>query len=347
MVKSECQIDIDDKKQETDFKSLAQKGNDFLFKAEKTLYYFEGRGSNHEKIDQGAAAAVKFLNNFQKSAEYANAIIDQHKKWLEVVQYNYRVAKIDFSNGNIKIDFETYYPKEDTFSLFYERGNKRWGHTQPHGDLIIQSGMSSHYLEGITDLLESFVKTNHFEDLIKKDRYERAHSCFDFPKIHKQCDTEKLYKLLNDTTFLNLIQENKLRDVLDAYNTYQQSKTARKSDIRLKSIISKACIFHDMPQPPGAFCKAKDTAGMGERSGVYFGWRNGACFYVGRSNNIASRLKSHHVISLDDEVSWLEMPDKDTHANELFYIWLLEPECNGQIKLAEKSKNPEGIEPTA
>lgn len=347
MIKSECLIDTDSKKWETELKSLAQKGNDFLLKAEKAFYYFEGRSSNHQKIDQGATAAVEFLNNFQKSAEYANAIIAQHKKWLEMVKYHYRLTKIDFSNQSIKIDFESYYHEEDTFSLFYERGNKRWGHTKPHGDLIVESGMSSHYLEGITDVLEAFVKTNHFENLIKKDRHERAHDCFDWPKISKQKDIEKICNLLKDQVFLDLIQENKLQDIINSYDAYRQSNTARKTNIRLKNIISKACSVQSMPQPPGAFCKAKDTAGMGEKSGVYFGWKGETCFYVGRSNHIEHRLKSHHVINLEDEVSWLEMPDEDTHANELFYIWLLEPECNGQIKLAKKSKSLTGIEPTS
>jgi hypothetical protein len=79
---------------------------------------------------------------------------------------------------------------------------------------------------------------------------------------------------------------------------------------------------------------------MGDKSGIYFGWRNSKCFYVGRSSNIKNRLRSHQIISLSDDVSWLEMPDEDTHANELFYIWLLQPESNGQMKAAVKSIAP-------
>jgi hypothetical protein len=258
-----------------------------------------------------------------------------------VVQYRYRLTGIDFSGvKDIKIDFKGDSPEAEDFSLFYQLGTKRWGHTLAHGDLVVRSGMSSHYLEGITDVLAAFIESNHFHNLINKNRYENASSCFDFSKIFKQGDRDRLNKLLSDTAFLNLIQENKLRDVLDSYGVYQQSQAARKTDLRLKNIIAKACAFHEMPLPPGAFCKAKDTADMGDKSGIYFGWRNSKCFYVGRSSNIKNRLRSHQIISLSDDVSWLEMPDEDTHANELFYIWLLQPESNGQMKAAVKSIAP-------
>lgn len=71
---------------------------------------------------------------------------------------------------------------------------------------------------------------------------------------------------------------------------------------------------------------------MGQKTGVYFGWRNSKCFYVGRTNDIRVRLKSHQVIKLEDEVSWLEMSNAGSYLNECYYIWALEPECNGQVK---------------
>jgi len=87
-----------------------------------------------------------------------------------------------------------------------------------------------------------------------------------------------------------------------------------------------------MPEPPAAFCKVKDIAPMGQKTGVYFGWRDSKCFYVGRTNDIRVRLKSHQVIKLEDEVSWLEMSNAGSYLNECYYIWALEPECNGQVK---------------
>ena len=323
---------------------LAKLGTKALLDARVSLYDTGGRVSNHEKISEGATQAGKFLGHLKEAIGQAVSIINTHKTWLEVVPYRYRLTGVDFSGGNtIKVDFQGDYPEAENFSLFYQRGSKRWGNTLNHGDLVVRSGMSSHYLEGITDLLDVFIESNHFDNLINKDRYENASSCFDFSKISKQGDRDRLNKLLSDTTFLNLIQENKLRDVLDSYGVYQQSQAARKTDLRLKNIIAKACTFHEMPLPPGAFCKAKDTEDMGDKSGIYFGWRNSKCFYVGRSINIKNRLKSHQTISLSDDVSWLEMPDEDTHANELFYIWLLQPESNGQMKAAERSVNPPAV----
>lgn len=346
MVKSERQKEIGSKEWGEELSCLSEDGVKALQNAEMSLCYNEVQGSNHEKISQSATAAVRFLNQFEKSLGYVTSIIDIHKKWLEVVPYCYRATGFDFSGSDIiKIDFQGRAPEAENFSLYYQRGNRRWGHTLAHGDLVVSSGMSSHYLEGITDILNVFIESNYFDDLINKDRYKYAHSCFDFPKIHKQCDRDKLYKLLNDTTFLNLIKDNKLREVLDSYSVYQQSQSARKTNIHLKNIMSKTCAFNEMPLPPGAFCKAKDTANMGKKSGIYFGWRCGACFYVGRSSHIENRLKAHHVIGLDDDISWLEMSIYDTHINENFYIWLLQPESNGEIKAAERSKKSEDIEP--
>lgn len=348
MVKSECPKEIDNKEWGAEIERLSKNGMDALQNAEMLIYSGVGRGSNHEKISQGAEEAVRFLTQFQKSFSYVTSIINTHKKWLEVVPYNYRATGIELTDGAIiKIHFQGRSPNAKDFSLFYHRENRQWGTTLTHGDLIIQSGMSSHYLEGITDILSVFIESKHFDNLIKKERYEHARSCFDFEKIHKRCDRDKLSRLCNDTTFLNLIQKNNLREVLDSYSVYEQSQTARKTDLRLKSIISKACIFHEMPQPPGAFCKVKDTVNMGERSGIYFGWRNSKCFYVGRSENIEERLRAHHVIRLDDDVSWLEMPVYDTFTNESFYIWLLKPECNGEVKRAERSNNSEDTETTS
>ena len=320
---------------------FAKLGNKALLDARVSLYDTGGRVSNHEKISEGATQAGKFLGHLKEAIGQAVSIINTHKTWLEVVPYRYRLTGVDFSGGGeVKIIFKGVSPEAEDFSLFYQLGKKRWGHTLAHGDLVVRSGMSSHYLEGITDVLEAFIESKHFDDLINKDRYKHASSCFDFTKISKAGDREKLYKLLNDPTFLDLVQKNKLRDVIDSYGVYQQSQTARKTDLRLKNIIAKACTFNEMPLPPGAFCKAKDTSEMGDKSGIYFGWRGSKCFYVGRSSNIKNRLRSHQIISLSDDVSWLEMPDEDTHANELFYIWLLQPESNGQMKASEKSAAP-------
>lgn len=344
MIKPECPNEIDGNGWGVKLSGLAKSGTGSLLQANKSLEYSSStRRSKHQEISDGATQAGQFLKHFEQALSDATEIIAAHRKWLEVVPYRYRATRIDFQGGDVNIFFEGSGAEAKDFTLNYQTGNKRWGHSLTHGDLVVQSGMSSHYLEGITDILEVFIQSNHFDNLINKDRYENAHSCFDFSKIFKQGDRDRLYKLLSDTTFLNLIQENKLRDVLDSYGVYQQSQAARKTDLRLKNIIAKACTFHEMPLPPGAFCKAKDTEDMGDKSGIYFGWRNSKCFYVGRSINIKNRLKSHQTISLSDDVSWLEMPDEDTHANELFYIWLLQPESNGQMKAAERSVNPPAV----
>jgi hypothetical protein len=69
------------------------------------------------------------------------------------------------------------------------------------------------------------------------------------------------------------------------------------------------------------------------RSGIYFAWcvASGKCVYVGKSKNLGSRLSSSRHELRGCRVTFLEMPEAEIHLWELFYIWLLKPERNGQV----------------
>ena len=309
--------------------------------AELHLFSSQDRMSRHQRIIEGSKSAVEFLKLFSSAAARAAQIVNHHKDWLDRVNYSYEIKGIDFENHCINLHFERRFSTEvEPFTLVYEIKNKTrpWGYKVVHGDLLLNTGMSNHYLEGIKDILDIFIKSNKFEDLIKIHQNEFTSKHFDFDRLRKKCDLDRLYKLLNDSEFYSILKSNKLPEIINSYRLFLQAITTRKAEIRLKNIISKTCNFHNMPKPPGAFCKAEDTLGMGVRSGIYFGWRNGKCFYVGKSINIEARLKSHHVINIDDDVSWLEMPPSEIHLNELFYIWLLAPECNDETKLSNKAE---------
>jgi len=321
--------------------NLSKVGTDLLLNGEDSLKCGSDRMSKQQRVIDGAEGAIRFLNLFSSAAETLARIVDSHKKWIEPIGFSYRVEKIDFEDDCINLYFRAVSEAGAAdFVLSYNQDNpsKPWGYKKSHGDLVIDSGMSGHYLDGIKDILGLFIKSNKFEDLIKKNRYQFCRDRFDIEKLSGYQNLNKLFNLLDDPDFYKILKENKLVEIIDSHRLFLQAKTTRKAEIRLKHLILEACTIHEMPKPPGSFCKAKETLEMNCRSGIYFGWRESQCFYVGKSKNIASRLKSHHVINLDDDVSWLEFPESDIHLNELFYIWLLAPECNSEQIQKEKTK---------
>jgi hypothetical protein len=68
-------------------------------------------------------------------------------------------------------------------------------------------------------------------------------------------------------------------------------------------------------------------------SGLYFAWciKSGRCVYVGKSKNIGSRVSASRPELRSCRVSVIYMPEHEIHLWELFYIWLLRPERNGQV----------------
>lgn len=340
--------DETDKKEPNDWAiqitELAEKGRRALSNAEMGMRNFcSGWASRHKTISAGAEAAVRYLEEFSKATTYVSAIVDLHQEWLGLVSNQYYVSHFDISDGNINVHFKSQSLKGKDFKLSYRGKNngKPWGHNIAHGNLIINSGMSSQYLQGVLDVLQAFEKSNHFQDFFQEARRNFAETHFDFQKIQEKSDLDKIHQLLLNPKFLELCQKHSLREIINFYEAYLESKTLRTYHLRrasaqFKNVTEKTCQIYNMPQPPKSFCKAKDTEGMGKKSGIYFGWREAKCFYVGKSVHIESRLKNHHYIMAHDDVSWLEMSESEIHLNELFYIWLLAPECNSESKQADK-----------
>ena len=90
--------------------------------------------------------------------------------------------------------------------------------------------------------------------------------------------------------------------------------------------------------------EAKDK--LWGKSGVYFGWRvtDGRCVYVGKSENLGSRLHPKREKLIDCQITYIEMPADQIHTWELFYIWLHKPERNKEVieaaQSAEKKSRP-------
>lgn len=88
-----------------------------------------------------------------------------------------------------------------------------------------------------------------------------------------------------------------------------------------------------MPTPPQPSVTPSKEPTLPFVSGIYFIWHKGAIVYVGKSVNLANRVKlSHDNIQPGDMVSWLVFPDVQLEAVECFYIWRYRPCRNGQCK---------------
>jgi hypothetical protein len=76
------------------------------------------------------------------------------------------------------------------------------------------------------------------------------------------------------------------------------------------------------------------------KSGIYFGWSiaSGKCVYVGKSKNCGNRISPSRHELRGCQVTVLEMPEADIHLWELFYIWLMRPERNGQVVESSRDK---------
>ncbi|NBW21304.1 MAG: hypothetical protein EBR82_76425 [Caulobacteraceae bacterium] len=79
-------------------------------------------------------------------------------------------------------------------------------------------------------------------------------------------------------------------------------------------------------------------------SGVYFLWIDGNIDYVGRADDIAKRLSSHHVATDEHWVSIVEMSIPDSWLNEPHYIWKHKPRLNSNVQqAAKKMKESEAL----
>jgi hypothetical protein len=94
--------------------------------------------------------------------------------------------------------------------------------------------------------------------------------------------------------------------------------------------ICEAC---EMPLPPTDVQPRLLASKLSRNlTGVYFAWVDGECVYVGKSDNIGSRINVHTTISRECFVSFRRMEPHEIHLAELFYIWLLRPRLNSEVK---------------
>ena len=96
--------------------------------------------------------------------------------------------------------------------------------------------------------------------------------------------------------------------------------------------IAERCASHSMPKVPSPNLRRSDIQRMEPFSGLYFEWDGLLCTYVGKSVNVPARVSSsHHKLTVDAAMSFIEMDSAVIGRNELFYIWLLNPIKNGGL----------------
>lgn len=330
---------INKRKQGTfmDLLNHAEKGQQEIGNANiRFMWNTDGWQSRHERICSGAEKAAKFLQSLALATEQAQAIVLQHSEWLSGVQQSWRIEKIEIVDKFCYcVHFRNY--KKETFQLYYnaqQKNGKPW-QSITTGDLLLKSGCSYDYLFGVMETFE-FLSDYIFDTYSKQKKiydFENAEKLFNYKSLSGD-QTRKLFHVLQDKKNLEIILNYGPKEIIDATNCHLKTISSRKNEMRLKQFITNTCKFYEMSSPPGPYCKAKETFDANIGSGIYFLWNLGEVVYVGKSVNISNRLKSHHVVNAEDDVSWLKMSKNDIHLAELFYIWLLAPELNSETKLS-------------
>lgn len=150
-----------------------------------------------------------------------------------------------------------------------------------------------------------------------------------------QCKMEA-WRLLNSVIELRRQREELEADIAGRLEAEMMANAAK-----YLFAANPACDAYSMPRVPSEVSvipRARSASGGLVKfaplaSGVYFLWNKGKVVYVGGSVNLNARLTSaHNQLRDDDYVSWLIRPTATFQLDECFYIWLLKPQRNGQVR---------------
>lgn len=285
----------------------------------------------HESIKR----AKRAFSELSKACELASRISSKFGEWFEEVDSTMYLAEIEVtSSREFVLSFKSHYG-DDVDRIRYDSFRNRW--------FTRGSSTSGDMLDAmrITGLPRSFFEGLSF-GLSLMNRHDLAEKIFESAK-KKMVDAMCEIEFNTHDPKSRRIWEEMIRNVGDHERLVEASRMAvdvaetelRRARVSISNASRRLSAKHDMPQPPPARAALKDLSPP-ESSGIYFCWRDGICVYVGKSINLAGRLRSHGVVKREDDVSWLLFPVDEIHHAELFYIWLLSPCENGETKLSSK-----------
>jgi hypothetical protein len=165
------------------------------------------------------------------------------------------------------------------------------------------------------------------EKLSKKDFSPIAFQKALETAIDRQAKEWRQFQDLSHVELSILSEYSKKRQELA--NNLRRSRRKLKELKRETEHRTQLCDIHQMPPvPTPQFTREHWAAHTESFAGVYVAFSNGLVQYVGESQNIPQRMKSHHAIQMDWLVSVIPMAAHERFFAESFYIWLLRPPIN-------------------
>jgi hypothetical protein len=234
----------------------------------------------------------------------------------------------------IKVTSGGFYIKMAGKYLHCKRHRERWCVSESnddtprpsdaHLDFVAYAGAPFPFFEGVRFAIECMETvaekstSNVFADLERK--YKEA-------RLKYERELEHWSRIRDERDKY----EDRLARILTTMRTAKNvAATQRAVSLPVAGLDAMAS---SLPQPPkdtvSVLCAIENMAGV---SGIYFIWRGGEIVYVGRSQCVSSRLKTHHVADTSDHVSVVAMPNGETYLAELVYIAAYKPRLNGQVR---------------
>jgi hypothetical protein len=280
-----------------------------------------GVSSKAQRARESLEDCRKCMDALSSFSEHFSVVLSVCKDWLVGYDEFREAGHIQSITGNTV--------------TFHKGGPVTFGNGQRFLDDAKRLNLPVMYLEGVRD-------GAGFRYESEKDKIEQAYHELWRSKaaINAACyHGKKLTAVLDFLRNGIKLDEYAAESVHEAAKHHEliNYKQAIKDKVHFSRIVRESCSAAKMPEPPPAMCRSSAVHEQKRFSGIYFGWRNGICFYVGKSVNIPSRLKSHDKIQHDDDVSYLRFDEKDIHHHELFYIWLMKPIENNETKQATKT----------
>lgn len=283
------------------------------------------QGSGGTKAEQHAYSMQLMAGHLKAVAEaleHVQGIVEWHSSFMDTIANRRRLTNIALKHGNMVLTFGY---GEEAFDVMWQTDRRRWEIGESSHSIIRRTGVSADYLEGVltaANLSEGIQKVAEKAwAVLNEESTDRLR----YAAICDQRLRDLLFKhmpILPDV--LRLHDAGKLQSVCSEYERRRELMAARR-------LTREAAWKRNMPEVPAPQITAKSVKDIGEVSGVYFLWDGTSCVYVGKSKNIGQRLSSHTKLQLRHDVSWLRCSEKQMHTWELFYIWLLQPELNGEV----------------
>ncbi len=288
-------------------------------------------GSGGTKAEQHAHSMQLMVGHLKAVAEalgHVQGVIEWHSSFMDTIANRRRLTSVAVKHGDVVLTFGH---GEESFDVMWHPDRRRWEIGESSHSIIRRAGVSADYLEGV---LTAANLSEGIQRVAEKAWHVLQEASTDRLRYAAICDRRLRESLLKHMPVLpDVLRLHDAGELQAACSDYQR----RRELLAARRLIREAAWKRNMPEVPGPQITAKSVKDIGDVSGVYFLWDGASCVYVGKSKNIGQRLSSHSKLQARHDVSWLCCSEEQMHTWELFYIWLLQPELNGEVIKAEEA----------